>query len=174
MRIGLTGTVSVGKTTLVNAMRAHDAFKDYETATERSKYLMNLGIPLNTDSTLKGQFIFLAERATELMVDNIITDRTIFDVCAFTSLAKSIEDNKKYWFEKAAMQLVSEYDWIIYVSPKGVDIENNGVRTTDADYRQKVDYQIKQMLERYKPNNIIEVQGSTEQRINKIVSTIFR
>ena len=166
--------MSVGKTTLVNAMRAHDAFKDYETATERSKYLMNLGIPLNTDSTLKGQFIFLAERATELMVDNIITDRTIFDVCAFTALAKSIKDSKKYWFEKAAMQLVSEYDWIIYVSPEGVDIENNGVRTTDADYRQEVDYQIKQMLERYKPNNIIEVQGSTEQRIDKIVSTIFR
>lgn len=174
MRIGLTGTVSVGKTTLVNAMRAHEKFANYETATERSKYLMNLGIPLNTDSTLKGQFIFLAERATELMVDNIITDRTIFDVCAFTSLAKSIEDNKKYWFEKAAMQLINEYDWIIYVSPKGVDIENNGVRTTDATYRQDVDYQIKQMLERYKPNNIIEVQGSTEQRINKIVSSIFR
>ena len=174
MKIGLTGTMSVGKTTLVNAMRAHEKFANYETATERSKYLMNLGIPLNTDSTLKGQFIFLAERATELMVDNIITDRTIFDVCAFTALAKSIEDNKKYWFEKAAMQLVSEYDWIIYVSPEGVDIENNGVRTTDADYRQEVDYQIKQMLKRYKPNNIIEVQGSTGQRINKIVSTIFR
>lgn len=174
MKIGLTGTMSVGKTTLVNAMRAHEKFTDYETATERSKYLMNLGIPLNTDSTLKGQFVFLAERATELMVDNIITDRTIFDVCAFTSLAKSIEDNKKYWFEKAAMQLVSEYDWIIYVSPEGVDIENNGVRTTDVTYREDVDYQIKQMLERYKPNNFIEVQGSTEQRINKIISSIFR
>lgn len=166
--------MSVGKTTLVNAMRAHEKFTNYETATERSKYLMNLGIPLNTDSTLKGQFVFLAERATELMVDNIITDRTIFDVCAFTSLAKSIEDNKKYWFEKAAMQLVSEYDWIIYVSPEGVDIENNGVRTTDVTYREDVDYQIKQMLERYKPNNFIEVQGSTEQRINKIISSIFR
>ena len=174
MKIGLTGTVSVGKTTLVNAMRAHEKFANYETATERSKYLMNLGIPLNTDSTLKGQFIFLAERATELMVDNIITDRTIYDVCAFTALAKSIKDDKKYWFEKAAMQLVNEYDWIIYVSPEGVDIENNGVRTTDADYRQDVDNQIRQMLKRYKPNNIIEVKGSTQQRIDKIVSTIFR
>jgi hypothetical protein len=36
-------------------------------ATERSKYLRDLGIPLNTDSTLKGQIIFLAERASELL-----------------------------------------------------------------------------------------------------------
>ena len=61
MKIGLCGTMSVGKTTLVNALRAHDFFKNYETATERSKYLMSLGIPLNTDSTLKGQFIFLVK-----------------------------------------------------------------------------------------------------------------
>ena len=90
--------MSCGKTTLVNALRAQSVFEKYETATERSKYLMNLGIPLNTDSTLKGQFIFLAERSTELMFDNIITDRTIYDVCAFTLSAKSISWNEKKQF----------------------------------------------------------------------------
>ena len=35
--------------------------------TERSKFLMEQGIPLNTDSTLKGQTIFLAERCAELI-----------------------------------------------------------------------------------------------------------
>ncbi len=44
-----------------------------------------LNTELNTDSTLKGQFIFLAERSTELIFDNIITDRTIWDVCSFVS-----------------------------------------------------------------------------------------
>ncbi len=52
-------------------------FKEYECKTERSKYLRDLGIPLNTDSTVKGQFVFLAERASELFHDNIITDRTV-------------------------------------------------------------------------------------------------
>ena len=42
--------------------------------TERSQYLKGLGIPLNLDSTLKGQSIFLAERASELLNDNFITD----------------------------------------------------------------------------------------------------
>ena len=82
MKIGLCGTMSVGKTTLVNALKETEQFNNYNFATERSKYLSNLGIPLNTDSTLKGQTVFLAERCAELMQDNIITDRTVFDVMA--------------------------------------------------------------------------------------------
>ena len=72
--------MSVGKTTLVNALQELPEFKDYMFRTERSKELMAQGIPLNTDSTLKGQCVFLAERAGELMHDNIITDRTVIDV----------------------------------------------------------------------------------------------
>ena len=59
--------MSVGKTTLAKALGQLEQFKDYTIQTERSKYLSNLGIPLNTDSTLRGQFIFLAERSTELL-----------------------------------------------------------------------------------------------------------
>jgi deoxyadenosine/deoxycytidine kinase len=91
MKIGFCGTMSVGKTTLVNALKELPEFKDYTFRTERSKYLMELGIPLNNDSTLKGQCVFLAERASELMVENIITDRTIIDIIAFTKAAKSID-----------------------------------------------------------------------------------
>ena len=38
--------------------------------------------------------------------------------------------------------LYFEYDLIIYVSPEGVDIEDNGVRTIDAEYRDKIDFTI--------------------------------
>ena len=98
MKIGLAGTMSVGKTTLARALGELDQFKDHSIQTERSKYLRDLGIPLNTDSTLRGQFVFLAERASELLLDNIITDRTIWDVCSFTLSAKSISDYEKRTF----------------------------------------------------------------------------
>ena len=90
MKIGFCGTMSVGKTTLVNALKELTEFKGYTFRTERSKYLRDLGIPLNTDSTIKGQIVFLAERTAELMNENIITDRTVVDVMAFAQCSKSM------------------------------------------------------------------------------------
>jgi nicotinamide riboside kinase len=172
MRIGLAGTMSVGKTTLAKALGELDQFKDYNVQTERSKYLRDLGIPLNTDSTLPGQFVFLAERATELLYPNIITDRTIWDVCAFTLGAKSIDEFDKRTFVEAAMMLRNQYDLVVYVSPNGVEVEDNGVRTTDLDYRNKIDNVIKLSLEEFKPNKLITVEGTTEQRIAIILQNI--
>ena len=42
MKIGFCGTMSVGKTTLVNALKELPKFKGYKFATERSKYLNSL------------------------------------------------------------------------------------------------------------------------------------
>jgi nicotinamide riboside kinase len=172
MRIGLCGTLSVGKTTLVHALKQLDQFKDYETATERSKYLRDQGISLNTDSTLKGQLVFAAERSIELMKSNIITDRTVYDVAAFTLSAKSIGWTEKRYFTEILMSLRDDYDVIIYVSPEGVDIEDNGVRTTDADYREKIDFTIREMLASYPPKKLIKIKGTTEERINTIISQL--
>ena len=174
MKIGLCGTMSVGKTTLVNALKELPEFKDYITRTERSKELMAMGIPLNTDSTLKGQTRFLAERAGELMIENIITDRTVIDVMAFTQASKSINYIDKEDFINHAKNLISEYDHIFYVSPEGVEIENNGVRETDAEYRDLIDFIIKSTINRYnhRIKNLHRISGSTEERIKLIQQAI--
>ena len=175
MKIGLCGTMSVGKTTLVNALKDVLEFKEYITRTERSKELMAMGIPLNTDSTVKGQSVFLAERASELMEENIITDRTIIDVMAFAKCSESM-----YYFEaddfcNFASHMLSEYDYIFYVSPEGVEIEDNGVRETNAEYRKMIDESIQLSLIKYrhKIKNLVEIKGSTKERIELIKQAIF-
>lgn len=174
MKIGLCGTISVGKTTLVNALKELPEFAGYEFKTERSKYLRDLGIPLNTDSTLKGQIVFMAERASELMFENMITDRTVIDVMAFTRLAKSIPYFVADDFNDAVSHLIREYDYIFYVSPEGVELEDNGVRVVDADYRNQVDKEIIQLITRHKNKlkKYAELSGSTEERIQKIKQVI--
>ena len=171
MKIGLCGTMSVGKTTLVNALKETKQFKKYNFATERSKYLNDLGIPLNTDSTLKGQTVFLAERCAELMNNDIITDRTVLDVMAFTMNAKSIGHYDKEIFESYAKEFIREYDYIFYISPDGIPIEDNGVRETDEHYRDVIDFSITSLIRKYAHmmKNIETIKGNTEERVEQIL-----
>ena len=175
MKIGFCGTMSVGKTTLVNALSELPELKNYKFRTERSKYLMEMGIPLNTDSTVKGQSVFLAERASELMQNNIITDRTIIDVMAFAKCSKSMNYMEADDFCSFASNMLDEYDYIFYVSPEGVDIENNGVRETNAEYRKLIDQNIQLLIIKYrhKIKNLIEIKGSTEDRIKLLNSQVL-
>lgn len=171
MKIGFTGTVSVGKTTLVKELQLLPEFKDYVFATERSKYLRDLGIPLNTDSTLNGQMIFQAERAMELLNENLITDRTIIDVMAFTYLSKTINRNDKFDLLESMSLLIKQYDHIFYINTNGTVIEDNGIRTIDARYRQSVDCQIQHFLEGYEVN-YTEITGNNKNRIKDIMKVI--
>ncbi len=174
MKIGLCGTMSVGKTTLVNELKKLEQFKDYEFATERSKYLMDLGIPLNTDSTLKGQTIFLAERVAELMKENVIMDRTVLDVIAFTNLASSIDFKDKEYFEDYARVFVGEYDYIFYIDPIGTTMEDNGIRETDLEYRERIDFAVIRAMNTYghRCKNVHILKGTTSERIEQILDLV--
>jgi len=171
MRIGFCGTMSVGKTTLVNALKELPEFKDYKFRTERSKYLMEMGIPLNTDSTYKGQLVFTAERAAELMQKKIITDRTVIDVMAFSNLSTSMKEHEKFCLSSALSPLIDEYDILFYVSPEGVKIEDNGVRETDAEYRMAIDKEIKLIIGMHR-SNTPTIKGTVKERIEQVKNTI--
>ena len=171
MKIGFCGTMSVGKTTLVNALKEVPEFKNYILRTERSKYLSSLGIPLNTDSTYKGQIVFAAERASELLQEKIITDRTVVDVIAFSNLSTSMVDYEKYNIGTLLTPLINEYDLLFYISPEGVKIEDNGVRETDADYRIAIDREIKSIIQMHR-SSTITIKGTTKERIAQVLHHI--
>ena len=172
MKIGFCGTMSVGKTTLVNELAKLPEFKDYTSRTERSKYLMEMGIPLNTDSTLKGQLVFAAERASELLCDKIITDRTVIDVMAFSALSNSMSGNESFHLNSALGHLIDDYDYLFYVSPVGVKMEDNGVRETDIRYRDNINKKILEILD-WRDVKYTTIQGNTEERIKLVKSVVF-
>jgi len=171
MKIGFCGTMSVGKTTLVKALQEIPEFKDYKFATERSQYLNSLGIPLNHETTIQGQTIFLAERVTELMQPDIVTDRTIIDVMAFTKCARKTSYIDGDAFEEYAKRFIREYDYMFYISPEGIEMEDNGVRETDLDYRKEIDEEIQRLVSKHRPI-YYTIKGSTEERIKQILNTI--
>ena len=173
MKIGLCGTMSVGKTTLVNALKKESIFKDYKFATERSKYLNSLGIPLNTDSTFKGQLVFAAERSAELMQEKMITDRTIIDVMAFCALSEAMNIEEKNTLKNTLKHLIKEYSVIFYINDLSIPIEDNGIRETNERYRVYIDDKIKEIISEYRDQCIIiDISGTTEDRVNRIKSVL--
>ena len=172
MKIGFCGTMSVGKTTLVNALAKLPEFKGYNSRTERSKHLMEMGIPLNTDSTLKGQFVFAAERASELLCDKILTDRTVVDVMAFCELSTSMTANESFYLNSALSHLIEDYDYLFFVSPVGVKMEDNGVRETNIEYREEINKKILNILD-LRGIKYTTIQGTTEERVKLVKQTIF-
>ena len=173
MKIGLCGTMSVGKTTLVNALKKESIFKDYKFATERSKYLNSLGIPLNTDSTFKEQLVFVAERSAELMQEKMITDRTIIDVMAFCALSEAMNVEEKNTLKNTLKHLIKEYSIIFYINDLSIPIEDNGIRETNERYRVYIDDKIKEIISEYNDQCIImNISGTTEDRVNRIKSVL--
>jgi hypothetical protein len=106
----------------------------------------------------------------ELMQENIITDRTIIDVMAFARASKSMDPVEKYDFEQLAMLLIKDYDYIFYINPEGVDMEDNGVRETDTEYRKLIDFIIVNYLKSRRSliKNYGILEGPTEERIKQL------
>ena len=130
-----------------------------------------MGIPLNHETTIEGQTIFLAERVTELMQPDIVTDRTIIDVMAFTKCARKTSYIDGDAFEEYAKRFIYLYDYMFYISPEGIEMEDNGVRETDLDYRKEIDEEIQKLVLKHRPV-YHTIKGSTEERIKQILKTI--
>ena len=101
------------------------------------------------------------------MCENIITDRTIIDVMAFTQSAIKTSYLDADAFEDYAQRFVKQYDYIFYVSPNGIPMEDNGIRETDLDYRKEIDLLIQALLFKHRPV-YYTISGTTEERIQQI------
>jgi hypothetical protein len=73
-------------------------------------------------------------------------------------------------FAQLASNLLPEYDYIFYISPEGVEMEDNGVRETDLKYRNLIDFTIQNIISKYKHRikQLHTIEGTTEERIKQV------
>ena len=86
---------------------------------------------------------------------------------AFAQCSKSMDYIDKEAFVEYATRFIKEYDYIFYVSPEGVDMEDNGVRETDLEYRQLIDFTIRMLIDtnKHRIKNYGILEGPTAERI---------
>ena len=60
--------------------------------------------------------------------------------------------------------------YIFYINPEGVDIEDNGIRETDTEYRKLIDFIIVNYLKSRRSliKNYGILEGPTEERIKQL------
>jgi translation initiation factor 2 alpha subunit (eIF-2alpha) len=93
---------------------------------------------------------------------------------AFAKASKSMNYYDAEKFCEFARTMLHEYDYLFYVSPEGVEMEDNGVRETDIKYRETIDFIIQQQLQsnKHRIKNLIHIKGSTEERIAQVKSAL--
>jgi hypothetical protein len=93
---------------------------------------------------------------------------------SFAKASKSMNYYDAEKFCEFARTMLHEYDYLFYVSPKGVEMEDNGVRETDLKYRETIDTIIQHQLQsnKHRIKNLINIEGSTKERIKQVKSTL--
>ena len=77
MKIGISGAQSVGKTTLLNALRSEKKFKHYTICDEVTRRVKSYGLPINENGTdLTQQLIMQEHIVNAFMYTEFIADRT--------------------------------------------------------------------------------------------------
>jgi nicotinamide riboside kinase len=90
---------------------------------------------------------------------------------AFCELSKSMDSAHKFYLSATLSYLIKEYDVLFYVSPEGVEIEDNGVRETNAEYRDAIDIKIKSIVQMHR-SSAITINGTIEERIEQVKNAV--
>lgn len=150
MIIGITGTHGTGKTTFLYKL-AHDMKIRYgdKSIGIISEIARNCPFPIFSSSSVSTElaqlWIFTSQVKREIESsqrnDIVLTDRTIFDVIAYT-----MEVNEDLAAEMMGMAQRMIYDKVYFVRPVKNWAYDDGQRSTNQILRQKIDDNISKIL----------------------------
>lgn len=174
MRIGISGAQSVGKTTLLNALRSEKIFKDYHIANEVTRRVQSYGLPINENGTDLTQRLIMQEHIVNaFMYDNFIADRTAWDGFVYSCYLWNINKisyDCMHHAREVFTKVQGLYDIQFYIEPE-FDIENDGVRSIDLGFRNEIVRLFNKTAEDYHLN-IIRLKGSVRERVDQVLQVI--
>ena len=171
MRIGISGAQSVGKTTLLNALRSEKQLIDYTFCNEVTRRVQGYGLSINENGSDLTQRLIMQEHVVNVFMHyKMITDRTSLDGLVYTQYL--VESNKatqhaldqaKKIFEKVQPR----YDIQFYIKPE-FEIENDGVRSVDKFFRDRIVALFDENIWYYKVP-IVLLYGSVRERVQQFI-----
>ncbi len=151
MKIAIIGTHSTGKTTLIESLAQHFSVQGKEVFI-LPEYARLCPFPINEETTLEAQkWILLSQITEENKIDHtnniLLTDRATIDNFAYMyRIGKSdaIEN-----FERCAVAHMRTYDFVFKTQKLNLDAKEDGLRTTDFEFRDMIDRLITHLLKKH-------------------------
>ena len=174
MRIGITGAQSVGKTTLLNALRSEKFFKNYAICDEVTRRVRSYGLPINEDGTGVTQRLIMNEHIVNVFLhDNMLTDRTALDGLVYSTYLfkhKRIEDKTMRYVTDVFNNVWEKYDHVFYIEPE-FEIEDDGTRSIDKAFRDEIVVIFEHVIKK-RNLSLTRVKGSVRNRVDTIIGIL--
>lgn len=183
MKVAFAGAHSTGKTILLNnlceALREKNI--PFACINEIARKIINRGYPLNQDATIESYICYintqLSEENEKMNTEKLFfSDRTLLDPVAYETVnARLFKRDIPYGFVDMMKRIwlleKDRYDLYVYF-PIEFELEMDGIRPKDANYRIAVDKEIIALLNE---NNInyIKVSGSVDERKEYLLSYLL-
>ena len=160
MRIALTGSHSVGKSTLLERLDipGHKKIK------EIARQIIEKSDKLPHEMTQAEFFDFQMKVAEQQLIaesGDFISDRSVYDNLVY---AQDLDDYEK--IKEMVLAQARPYDFIFYL-PIEFGLKVDEVRSADKDYQKLIDDRLKKFFAEMKIE-YIEIGGDFETRIRKI------
>ena len=172
MKIGITGAHSVGKTTLLNALRSEKLFERYAICDEVTRRVKSYGLPINEDGTDTTQILIMKEHIYNLfMYDDMITDRTSLDGLVYSRYLfkhNKISDKTMRLVNDIFSRTWDQYEHVFYIEPE-FEIVDDGVRSTDNQFRDEIAELFQTTIEK-RALTMRRVKGTVRNRVNTIMN----
>ena len=170
MKINLTGTQGVGKTTVLNDL-SH-IYPQFNIITEVVRDLSGTGVKINEEGDNKSQYtIFNTYQKLFEQNKNYISDRGLVDVVAYdrylykhNKISQIVLLNHQQMLKK----FLKFNPGVLHVYfPIEFDLVDDGVRSANKEFQKEIDTHIANILLEYDIVHI-KVSGSVEERVKQI------
>jgi len=168
-RIALVGASSTGKTTVYELLKGK--LPKYEFINESTRSVAKYGFPINEAGTSETQLAISSFHLEALLKPgNMILDRCYMDLLVYSNFMDKISKQSHDYIEDTWNRVKGEYTHYIYF-PIEFDSVDDGVRSVNEDWREKIDKEFQLLLEGVR-KPYLTVTGSPMQRLDQILEFI--
>jgi thymidylate kinase len=174
MIISFSGAQSTGKTTLLKEMQ--ELYPEFEYIPEVTRLVKRIyDLPINEEGGDLTQLAIISQHLHNILLHHGKNHTVIMDRCSLDGVVYT-----QWLYEQGKVNLqtvmtannifrqtIELYDTIFYTNPRDVNIEDDGERSTDMQFRDEIIELFDFYMKDFK-HKIIVLNGTVEERLQQI------